>query len=178
MIKKIAVVATSLLVLSNVAFAKFSDEYKKAYPKNVKVTQKQTAAGKMITRTWYYLFEGKTNGGKLALQVIDDGGTDKSCALFWTWTGNKWKFYDKLTWGDGEKVHDLLPAIRPTRQVGRGYVLEQIATEANPEELKNAVIVSAHTQNHLSDILLNAQSKDWAAWKKAIEDAEKIMTEK
>lgn len=166
-----------MLLISNVALAKFSDDYKKAYPKNVKVTTKQNSAGRMVTTTWYYLFEGKVNGGKLALQLIDGGGSDKFCALYYTWTGNKWKFYDKLTWGDGEKVHDLLPVLKPTRQVGRGYVLEQLATAANPTELKNAVIVSAHTQNSLSDILLNAQSKDWASWKKALDDAEKILAE-
>lgn len=178
MVKRIALIATALILLSNVGMAKFSDDYKAANPKNVKVTTKQNSAGKMVTTTWYSLFESKTNGGTLALQLIDTGEDEKLCALYWTWTGNRWKFYDKLTWGDGEKVHDLLPAIKPQRQVGRGYVLEQIATGAKPEELKNAVILSAHTQNSLTDILLNAQSKDWEKWKKALDDAEKLIAEK
>ena len=163
------------LLFANTALAKFSDEYKAQYPKNVKVTTKQNSAGKTETTTWYKLFSPKSPQG-LNLTLIDNGGT-KMCVIYYTYTGNKWKFYDKLTWGDGETVHDLLPAIKPTREVHRGYVLESIATAINPTELKNAIILNAHTQNLLSDILLNESHKEWSNWKKALEDAEKIMAE-
>ena len=39
--KKTALIAMAMLVLSNVAFAKFSDDYKAQYPKNVTVNNKQ-----------------------------------------------------------------------------------------------------------------------------------------
>ena len=99
MIKNLVLTAAVLLALSNVAFAKFSDDYKAQYPKNVTVNNKQLPTGQFETETIYSLFEASTVEGfwewkGTKLYVIDKNGS-KNCVLMVTWNGRGWKNYDK-----------------------------------------------------------------------------------
>lgn len=184
--KKIALVTLALLVLSNVALAKFSDEFKAQYPTKYKITQEQDASGKINTIEEYKLF----NGNGLALSVKSLNG-EKHCGMFFQYFGNSWKFYDKLLWGDGNNVHEFVLIGKPARNVvSGGKVIEVLAFRVVPSEVKNAIAISTHSEREGTKVILSStplktgndytdkmNASLWTKWVKAINDAEKLMAE-
>ena len=190
MLKKIAATTAALLMLSNIAFAKFSDDYKAKYPKNVSTSTEQLPSGKMQTTTSYLVFDGakstppwSPNEGRpginyIKLFVIDTNGV-KTCTLRIEWAGyDSWKDYDAISWGDGETAHQMPLKSRPFR--GKTYMSnyhEKVRVAANPTDLTKAIVISAHRENGSSDIVFNQANKDWDKWKASLEDAEKLLAE-
>ncbi len=177
--KKIIVMAALLsLLLSNIALAKFSDEYKRMHPDNVTVTTEQAPSGKMVTTTTYKLFRtGKyinAHGLSITLHVTPEF---KVCFLSFYEENKFWKFYDGMIWGDGQTAHNIPLFKKPLRKVERGFVRERITAEINPSELKKAVAISVHSERDGTVISLNQSNPLWPAWKNALDAAEKIMSE-
>lgn len=176
--KKTILIAATLaaLLISNVAAAKYSDEYKAQHPKNVVVKTSQTKAGKMSTHIQYQVLKSPKLGG-LSLTVHDIDGI-KTCMLAFSYSGDRWHFYDKFSWGDGKEAHEEKPFLPPSRLARGGRVTEYIMTLVNPTEMKTAVVVHAHSERNGDDLIMNETNKRWPEWKAALEDAEKLMGEK
>lgn len=176
--KKIILIATTLaaLLISNVAAAKFSDEYKAQHPKNVIVKTGQTKAGKMSTHIQYQVLKSPKLGG-LSLTVHDIDGV-KTCMLAFSYSGDRWHFYDKFSWGDGKEAHEEKLFLPPTRLVRGGRVTEYIMTLVNPAEMKTAVVVHAHSERNGDELIMNEANKRWPEWKAALDAAEKLINER
>lgn len=172
--KLFAAVLIMAMAVSSVAFAGYSDEYKAKYPARVKVKTEQDLSGKTVTTEEYRLFNnGK--GFSLGLRKSNDY---KYAYIQYFYNGKFWRFYKGFTWGDGNNIHDLNLFIDPSRTVGSGFVMEIILASVNPTELKNAIIVHAHSDKNGPEIMIGSSDPRWAEWKTALEDAEKILADK
>lgn len=175
--KKIAIAAVlAALLISNVATAKYSDEYKAQHPKNVIVKTSQTKAGKMSTHIQYQVLKAPKLGG-LSLTVHDIDGI-KTCMMAFSYAGDRWRFYDKLSWGDGTQAHEEKLFLPPSRSSRGGRVVEYIMALANPTEMKTAVVVHAHSARNGDELIMNEANKRWPEWKAALDAAEKLMNDR
>ncbi len=192
MIKKIAVVTVLLLAMSNIALAKFSDEWKAQNPGKYTIKTEQDISGKVSTIEEYRLF--KDMGLELTVGVVDGV---KACNLYLFYSGRQWMFYDKLYWGDGTTAHEFTMIGEPTHRANGGYVHELICFRANPTELKKAITISSHGKQEGNRVRLTANPPSsenvvkgsveafriqdakirWRNWTKALDDAEKLMAE-
>ncbi len=163
------------MAVSSVAFAGYSEEYKAKYPKNVNTKTIQLKSGKMSTSTNYDVYKSK-NGG-LSLGISDLDGI-KVAFLTFGYGGDPWRFYDGLSWGDGQTAHEIKLGMRPTRQAFRGGVSEVIVAGVNPLDLQKAIVIHAHSGRNGDEIVMNAQHKRWEEWKAAVDAAVKIMQDK
>ena len=170
----VATIITSML-LSGTAFAKFSDEYKAKYPKNVTTKTNQLKSGKMYTTTTYNLFKSKKS--EPSLGVLDNDGI-KTCYISYTYLGRNWRFYDKMSWGDGKEAHDIPLLLNPQRRVAYGSVTETLITLINPADLKKAIVIHAHSENGGDEVIMNEQNKRWKEWQAAVDIALKLTQEK
>ena len=173
--KLFAAVLIMAMAVSSVAFAGYSDEYKAKYPKNVKTKTSQLKSGKMSTTTDYEVFKSKMGG--LTLKVSDLNGI-KVAFLSFGYSGDYWRFYDGMSWGDGQESHEIKLGMRPTRQAFRGGVAEVIIAGVNPLDLQKAIVIHAHSERNGDEIVMNAQHKRWEEWKAAVDSAVKIMQDK
>ena len=174
--KKIAIVtALIVLLVSNVALAKFSDEYKAKYPKNVKTSTRQLKSGKISTTTDYDVFKSKSGG--LSLKVSGLSGI-KVAFLTFGYAGNSWRFYDGLSWGDGKEAHKIPLGMKPTRQVFRGGVSEVLVAGINPADLQKAIVIHAHSERNGDEVIMNENNKRWGEWIAAVNAAVMLMQEK
>lgn len=171
--------ATILLIaavlVANVAFAGYCSEYKAKYPKNVKTKTVQLKSGKISTTTDYDVFKSK--GGGLSLKVSDINGI-KVAFLSFGYTGDHWRFYDGMSWGDGKEAHDIHLGMKPARQAFRGGVSEVIIAGISPLDLQKAVVIHVHSERNGNEVAMNAQHKRWAEWKAAVESAVKIAQDR
>lgn len=175
--KKIVIVAfLAITLLSNVAIANYSEEYKTLYPKNVIVRTSQTKSGKTSTHVQYKIFKAPKLGG-LSLTIHDIDGV-KTCAMAFSYLGDSWRFYDKFSWGDGNTVHEEKLFFGPLRQATGGRVIESITAIVNPVELKNAIVVHAHSQRNGDELIMNETNKRWEEWKTALDIADKLISDK
>ncbi|MBQ9698244.1 MAG: hypothetical protein IJV46_06875 [Acidaminococcaceae bacterium] len=176
--KKVIAIAAilSTMLLANTAAAKYSDEYKAQYPKNVAVKTSQTKSGKMSTHIQYQVFKSPKLGG-LSLTIHDIDGI-KTCMMAFSYSGDRWHFYDKFSWGDGKEAHEEQLFLPPTRLARGGRVTEMIMTLANPAELKTAIVIHAHSERNGDELIMNETNKRWPEWKAALDAAEKLMNEK
>ena len=177
--KKLFTVITLMIVLlaSNIADAKFSDEYRKAHPRNVKTWTDQLKSGKMSKTTQYNVFKGKPGG--LSLRVSDLDGV-KVCLISYAYNGDEWRFYDGLSWGDGKESHDIRLISKPrfdTYNRGHGAI-EILTAGINPEHLKNAIVIHAHSERHGNEVIMNKEHKRWKEWQEAVDSAAKLMAER
>lgn len=194
MIKKMAVVTALLMLLSNVALAKFSDEWKAQNPGKYTIKTDQDISGKVSTIEEYQLFKAK--GLELTVGIVDGV---KACNLYLFYSGKQWKFFDKLYWGDGNEAHEFVMIGEPAHRVSNGYVHELMCFRANPTELKKAITISSHSKQDGNWLRLTANPQPrtagpiakgsaeafrlqdeqiyWRRWTKALDDAEKLMAE-
>ena len=168
-------VSVIVMTMPGIAEAKFSDEYKAKYPKNVKTTTSQLKSGKISTTTNYEVFKSKSGG--LSLRVSDLSGI-KVAFLTFGYAGNTWRFYDGMSWGDGKESHDIKLGMKPTRQVFRGGVSEVLAAGINPLDLQKAIVIHAHSERNGDEVVMNASHKRWKEWQEAVDAAVKLMQEK
>ena len=177
--KKLFTVITLMLVLlaSNIADAKFSDECRKAYPRNVKTWTSQLKSGKMSTTTQYNVFKGKPGG--LSLRVSDFDGI-KVCYISYAYNGDEWRFYDGLSWGDEKEAHEIKLISKPrfdTYNHGHGAI-EILTAGINPEHLKKAIVIHAHSERHGNEVIMNENHECWKEWQAAVDAAVKLMEER
>lgn len=172
-----AVLAASLVAMTvpGIAEAGYCDEYKAKYPKNVQTKTSQLKSGKMSTTTDYNVYKSKMGG--LSLKVADLDGI-KVAFLSFSYSGDSWRFYDGLSWGDGQESHDIPLGMRPTRQAFRGGVAEVLVVGINPVDLQKAVVIHAHSERNGDEVVMNEQHKRWAEWREAVDAAVKIMQDK
>ena len=177
--KKLFTIITLMVALlaSNIADAKFSDEYKEKYPKRVKTSTYQRKNGTFSTSTDFYVFKRKSDG--LALTVCDLDGI-KVCFLNYSYNGDEWRFYDGLSWGDGKDAHDIRLLTKPrfdTYRHGHGAI-EILTAGINPKDLKNAIVIHAHSERHGNEVIMNEKHKRWKEWQEALDTAIKLMDER
>ena len=169
-----AILLITAVLLANVASAGYCDEYKAKHPKNVKTTTSQLRSGKMYTTTDYFLFKSKRGGLSLTINDIDG---IKICTVGYSYAGNSWHFYDGFSWGDGETAHDEKAVIK-NRDAFRGGVAEVIMAHFRPSDLKNAIVIHAHSERYGDEVIMNKDNKRWAEWQEAVDAAVKIMNDK
>ena len=174
--KKIAFIALLALLLCSTAAAKYSDEYKAQYPKNVTVKTSQTKAGKISKHIQYQVFKSPKLGG-LSLTVHDIDGIT-TCMMSFSYSGDRWHFYDKFSWGDGKASHDESLFLPPTRLARGGRVTELIMALVNPAELKTAVVVHAHSERNGDELIMNEANKRWPEWQAAVNAADRLIKER
>ena len=162
------------VLVANVAFAGYCDEYKAKYPNKVKIKTEQDLSGKMVTKEEYKLFNN-AKGFTLSLRKSNDY---QYAYIQLFYFGKFWRFYNQFTWGDGNTVNNLKLAYDPVRNVGKGHVTEIIEATINPTELKKAIIVHAHSKQNAPEIMISQTDPRWAEWKTALEDAERLMADK
>ena len=161
------------MAVSSIAFAGYSDEYKAKHPTRVKVYTEQDLSGKTVTTEEYKLFNnGK--GFSLGLKKTNDY---RYAYVQFFYNGKFWRFYRGFTWGDGNNIHDLKLFIDPVRNVGSGRVTELLFATIKTTELKNAVIIHAHSDKNGPEVMIGSSDPRWAEWKTALEDAEKLLAE-
>ncbi len=177
--KKLFTIITLMVALltPNMADTKFSDEYRAKYPKRVKTSTYQRKNGTISTSTDYYVYKRKSDG--LSLTVCDLNGI-KVCFLRYTYNGDEWRFYDGLSWGDGKEAHKIRLLSEPrfdTYRHGRGAI-EMLTAGINPEMLKNAIVLHAHSERHGDEVIMNATHKRWKEWQESVDTAAKLMAER
>lgn len=175
--KKIIAIAAALiaaLTISNVAAAKYSDEYKAKYPKRVKVTTEQARSGKTFTKTAYKLFDRKLQSGRLKLELeMKTAGPDLCFLTFSTYGDSQINPIKSLSWGDGQQAHDIKIFYSDVLHPAVGRFAELAIATVRPEELQKAIIFNAGPI-----VIINESSKEWKEWKDAIDAADKIMNKK
>ena len=175
--KIIAFILTiALFLISNTAFAKFTDEYKAQYPNRVKTTTEQLPSGQWYSKTEYKLFDRGVEHGRLKLILqLNDKGPDLCFLSFRTLGNSSPKTINSLSWGDGEKAHDIKMFFSYLTGAGhhcdRSYAALGMA-HINPTELKQAIVISAN-----DEVVLNRSHKRWKEWQEALDAAEKILEE-
>ena len=174
--KKIIAIVTLLvsLLLSNVAAAKFSDEYKAKYPQRVKTTTTQMTNGQMHTSTEYKLFKRNLPTGRIKLDVkLSEKGPDLCFLTVSTYGDSELNPIRELTWGDGQEAHKIPLFYSDFVRGGfRRYAELAIAT-VNPAELKNAIVISLDRK-----AVINESSKYWKEWQEALDTADRLMHDK
>ena len=172
------ILAIALLISSlfcSVASASYADEYKAKYPKKVKTWTEQLSSGKLSTITDYFVFKSKGNG--VSLRVADLNGI-KVCYISYGYSGERWRFYDGISWGDGKEAHELTLMTKPRHDVMGHRAVEVITAAVNPEKLKNAIVIHAHSELNGNEVAMNESHKRWKEWKEAVDAAAKLMTDK
>lgn len=173
--KIIAIVALLVsLLLSNVAAAKFSDEYKAKYPRRVKTTTTQMTNGQMHTSTEYKLFKRNLPTGRIKLDVtLSDKGPDLCFLTVSTYGDSELNPIRELTWGDGKEAHKIQLFYSDFVRGGfRRYAELAIAT-VSPAELKKAIVISLNRK-----AVINESSKYWKEWQEALDTADRLMHDK
>ena len=174
--KKIIAIVTLLvsLLLSNVAAAKFSDEYKAKYPRRVKTTTTQMTNGQMHTSTEYKLFKRNLPTGRIKLDVtLSDKGPDLCFLTVSTYGDSELNPIRELTWGDGQEAHKIQLFYSDFVRGGfRRYAELAIAT-VSPAELKKAIVISLDRK-----AVINESSKYWKEWQEALDTADRLMHDK
>ena len=181
LMKKLFTIITLMvaIMVSNIADAKFSDEYRAKYPKRVKVTTQLNANGKTIKKVEYKLFNRRIGTGHLQLSVNVSDDIVKLCTItFWRFDTYP-KEYNKICWGDGKEAHDWETQIISYDDFGKhvGYQNVLIAHTFNFECLEKAVVFSAH-HFYQDDIIIDKSHKYWDEWIEALKAASKIMSER
>ena len=176
--KKILAIVTLLtaLLASNVADAKYSDEYKAQHPSRVKTQKTITASGRAAIFTRYKLFSRWFGDGLLELTVSDCNDI-KICTICYRVSGHSPREFVNFTWGDGENVHAIKPISSSCEVIGPNRFSDFIDAEANPKVLKDAKVISVYDSSCRSEPLIYESHKRWKEWKEAIDAAEKIMNE-
>ena len=173
--KIIAIVALLIsLLLSNVAAAKFSDEYKAKYPRRVKTTTTQMTNGQMHTSTEYKLFKRNLPTGRIKLDVtLSEKGPDICFLTVSTYGDSELNPIRELTWGDGQEAHKIKLFYSDFVRSGfRRYAELAIAT-VSPAELKKAIVISLDRK-----AVINESSKYWKEWQEALDTADKLIHDK
>ena len=174
--KKIIAIVTLLvsLLLSNVAAAKFSDEYKAKYPRRVKTSTTQMTNGQMHTSTEYKLFKRNLPTGRIKLDVtLSDKGPDICFLTVSTYGDSELNPIRELTWGDGQEAHKIKLFYSDFVRGGfRRYAELAIAT-VSPAELKKAIVISLDRK-----AVINESSKYWKEWQEALDTADKLIHDK
>lgn len=174
--KKIIAIVTLLvsLLLSNVAAAKFSDEYKAKYPRRVKTSTTQMTNGQMHTSTEYKLFKRNLPTGRIKLDVtLSDKGPDICFLTVSTYGDSELNPIRELTWGDGQEAHKIKLFYSDFVRSGfRRYAELAIAT-VSPAELKKAIVISLDRK-----AVINESSKYWKEWQEALDTADRLMHDK
>lgn len=174
--KKIIAIVTLLvsLLLSNVAAAKFSDEYKAKYPRRVKTTTTQMTNGQMHTSTEYKLFKRNLPTGRIKLDVtLSEKGPDICFLTVSTYGDSELNPIRELTWGDGQEAHKIKLFYSDFVRSGfRRYAELAIAT-VSPAELKKAIVISLDRK-----AVINESSKYWKEWQEALDTADRLMHDK
>ena len=170
------VLTIALVIASNTAFAKFTDEYKAQYPNRVKTTTEQLSSGQWYTKTEYKLFDRGVEHGRLKLILqLNDKGPDLCFLSFRSLGNSSPKTINSLSWGGGEKAHDIKMFFSYLTGAGhhcdRSYAALGMA-HINPTELKQAIVISAN-----DEVVLNQSHKRWKEWQEALDAAEKILEE-
>ena len=169
-----AILLITAVLVANVAFAGYCDEYKAKYPNKVKTKTEQDLSGKVVTTETYHLF----NNAKGFILSFRKSNDYQYVYIQNFYFGKFWRFYDGFTWGDGNTVNNLKLDFDPVRNVGKGHVTEIIQATINPTELKKALIVHAHSKQNAPEVMISQADPRWAEWKTALEDAEKLMADK
>ena len=161
------------LLLANVAFAGYRDEYKVRYPPRVTVKTEQNEAGKIITRETYRLFFHKYF--TLEVCITNDY---RYALISYRYHDKPLRIYEGFTCGDGNKSYNLPLFYDPIRDVHNGYVTEIIAAEINPTEFKKNLIVHAHSKYGGPQVMVASADPVWPVWQAALDDAEKLLADK
>lgn len=181
--KKLFAIVTLLatLMATNVADAKFSDEYRAKYPKRVKVETDMFSSGKVYTRITYNLFKHtyKDITFSIVLTVSDD--IIKICHFSAGTITDRPAKLTNFAWGDGEKRHDIKTIMSYTERQGRHKFFNFLSSNvmgADLKEMKNAVAFSIQGPGGYREPILYPSHKHWKEWQEAIDAAEKIMNER
>lgn len=170
------ILTIALLIASSTALANFADEYKAQHPKRVKTTTEQLPSGQWYTKTEYKLFDRGVAHGRLKLTLqLNDKGPDLCFFSFHSLGNSSPKTINRLSWGDGEKAHEIKMFFSYLTGSGhrgdRSYAALGMA-HINPTELKKAIVISAN-----DEVVLNQSHKCWTEWQQALDAAEKILEE-
>ena len=170
------------LLLSAVAEAKFSDEYKKSHPRRVKVETKLDASGQKVTSTHYTLFKKRLSDGLFMLSVHDSYGI-KGCSIAYITSGGTPHRFTKFSWGDGKEAHDIKPLVTYSarNEPSQQYVIpnkysDYIDAHIRPADITGATIISVHDALNSYPIIYESH-KLWKEWQEALDAACQIMKE-
>ena len=181
--KKLFAVATLLatLMASNIADAKFSDEYKAKYPKRVKVTTEVASSGRKYTRITYKLFSRSIDGIPFKMVFTTSDDIIKFCDLVYGSVTSRPYGFTGFSWGDGKNRHDIGKRFAYTDRWGRDKYFNFISSGINRSELaemKNAIILSVHGGGSPTKKLLDKSDKHWKEWEEALNAAIELMNER
>lgn len=174
--KKTILIAATLaaLLISNVAAAKYSDEYKAQHKRQVETITTQLPSGQKYTRDIFKLFDRQIPGGKIRLKAEVGRPGPRILYLTYAATGKSYPTgINEMTWGDGKKAHKMRVFFYDYSRISHKNYTELAIATVNPEQLKNAIVISVEGAAVFSE-----SSKHWPEWKAALEDAEKLMGEK
>ena len=181
--KKLFAIVTLLatLMTTNIAAAKFSDEYRAKYPKRVKVVTKMEASGRTVTDITYKLFKHtiKDITFSIVLTVSDD--IIKICNFSAGTITDRPASLTNFAWGDGKKRHDIKTFMSYTERQGHKNYFSFLSANllgADLKEMKNAVAFSIQGPGAPWEPVLYPSHKHWKEWQEAIDAAEKIMSER
>ena len=169
------------LFSSNIADAKFSDEYRAMYPRRVKVETKLEANGQKSTRTTYTLFKYHYNGSPYKLVFTDCDGFLKFCHLIYGTTTNSSAGFITFSWGDGASVFELKPFLVYTERRYPGSYFHYVSAGIDHHDLdsmERSVTLSLHGGGTVSTVLLDKSHKKWKEWQEALKAAQELMAEK
>ena len=174
--KKTILIAATLaaLLISNVAAAKYSDEYKAQHKRQVETITTQLPSGQKYTRDIFKLFDRQISGGKIRLKAEVGRPGPRILYLTYAATGKSYPTgINEMTWGDGKDAHKMRVFFYDYSRISHKNYTELAIATVNPERLKNAIVISVEGAAVFSE-----SSKHWPEWKAALEDAEKLMGEK
>ena len=176
--KKLFTIITLMvaIMVSNMAEAKFSDEYREKYPRRVKTTTKQLPNGQMRTTTEYKLFDREVDNGRLKLMIYFGDYIDWCYISFTSLGNNRLKTIDSLSWGDGKYNHDLkmnFSYLTGSKVRGERSFAALGTARINPTDLKDAIVINAN-----DEVVFYSSHKRWKEWLEALNAAEKLMSEK
>lgn len=169
------------LMVTNMADAKFSDEYKAKYPKRVKVETDMFSSGQTYTRITYTLFKHtiKDITFSIVLTVSDD--IIKICHFSAGTITDRPAGLISFTWGDGKNSHDIKTLMSYTERQGREKYFNFLSSNVmgtDLKDMKNAVAFSILGPGGQWSPILYPSHKYWKEWQEAIDAAEKIMSER
>lgn len=170
----IAVALIAALTISNIAAAKYSDEYKAQHKKQCETITTQLPSGQKYTRDIIKLFDKQIPTGRLRLKAEIGRPGPRILYLTYAATGRSYpKGIKELTWGDGKAAHKMRVFFYDYSRIGHQNYTDMAIATTNPEQLKTAIVISAD-----GNAVFSESSKHWPEWKAALDAAEKLINER
>lgn len=143
--KKVLIILCGLLTLNVFLFNHFAyayslDDVKKDYPKfKIKARSFQSDTGNTIKYREGKIMKVSSGVGAPAMQVdlVEGENGHKNVTIYVLYSGSEWRFWDRVTIGDGRNAYDVFPDRKPYRTTDEGTrlvpIFEQLTFYINNE---------------------------------------------